>query len=368
VVILSVPAVAVRHGFLQANEVIDLRLKADLVLLSACDTAVRKLLGEDGIANLARSFLATGTQTVVSTLWEGDDAFASTLIRKFYAYLGRGQSASIAMANAKREMIRTFGKVSIDLPASKSKDRPPLIEPKAVASRYLGDGIGYLRVSYFPGAVGYGFIRHLEEGLRSLQDACARRFVLDLRGNPGGGLGSLRLMSLLSSAPKPIGYSLTRRAIRRGLNKEDLPKIDRIPKGKLEQIGMAIRFKVLNRARSTVLATERLARSVLVGKTVLLVNDYTKSAAEMVVAFCKEHNLATIVGQRTPGEVLGAVNFKLLDGYRLRMPIATWHTWAGEIVEGKGISPNIEADLSPDGLTDGADSQLQRAIEVCRTI
>jgi CHAT domain-containing protein len=111
-ILLSDPK-AGEDGFLQANEVLDLRLKADLVLLSACDTAVGKLLGEDGIANLAGSFLATGTQTVVSTLWEADDAFASTLIRKFYAYLGRGQSASIAMANAKREIIRTFGKQAV---------------------------------------------------------------------------------------------------------------------------------------------------------------------------------------------------------------------------------------------------------------
>lgn len=92
---------------------LDLRLKADLVLLSACDTSVGKLLGEDGIANLARSFLATGAKTVVSTLWEADDTFASTLIRKFYTHLSRGQSAAVAMANAKRETIRTFGKQAV---------------------------------------------------------------------------------------------------------------------------------------------------------------------------------------------------------------------------------------------------------------
>ena len=175
-------------------------------------------------------------------------------------------------------------------------------------------------------------------------------------------------MSLLSSASKPIGYSLTRNAIRKGSKKEDLPKIDRIPKGKMEQIGMAIRFKILNRDRSIVLATENLGISALVGATVLLVNDQTRSAAEMVVAFCKEHKLATVVGQKTPGEVLGAVNYKLLNGYRLRMPIATWYTWAGEAVEGKGISPDVETHLSPDQLIAGSDSQFQRAVELCRSI
>jgi len=111
--ILLSDAKAGEDGFLQANEVLELRLNADLVLLSACDTAVGKLLGEDGIANLARSFLAAGAQTVVSTLWEADDVFASSLIRKFYLYLGRGQSASVAMASAKRELIGTIGKRAV---------------------------------------------------------------------------------------------------------------------------------------------------------------------------------------------------------------------------------------------------------------
>ncbi len=100
-------------GFLEAREVLGLHLNANLVLLSACDTAVGKLLGEDGIATLSRAFLSVGTQTVVSTLWEADDVFASTLVRKFYTYLARGQTVSVALANAKREMIQTFGKQAV---------------------------------------------------------------------------------------------------------------------------------------------------------------------------------------------------------------------------------------------------------------
>lgn len=96
-------------GFLQANEILDLGAMADLVLLSACDTAVGKLMGEDGIANLAQSFLAAGSKTVISTLWEADDSFSSTLVRRFYRYLGSGQSAGNAMANAKRDVIKMFG-------------------------------------------------------------------------------------------------------------------------------------------------------------------------------------------------------------------------------------------------------------------
>ena len=53
----------------------------------------------------------------------------------------------------------------------------------------------------------------------------------------------------------------------------------------------------------------------------MLVNEWTNSAAEMLAAFTAENQLATIVGQRTRGNVLGAANFKLPARYWLRLPI-----------------------------------------------
>lgn len=96
-------------GLLQLQELLDLDLKANLVLLSACDTGTGKLLGEDGISNLSRAFLARGVNSVVSTLWQADDVFALTLMKKFYGHLAQGENARVAMTNAKRDVIRTFG-------------------------------------------------------------------------------------------------------------------------------------------------------------------------------------------------------------------------------------------------------------------
>jgi C-terminal processing protease CtpA/Prc len=258
--------------------------------------------------------------------------------------------------------------VQVDLPAGSAKGRPPGVEPKAVTFRDLGNGIAHLRVSYFPGAVGYGFIKDLNTAIEKLTSTGARHFVLDLRGNPGGGLGSLRLMSLLASEPTPVGYSLTRKAINKRWKRDQLPRINRIPVGKLEQIMMAIRFKVLNRDRSISMATEPLPHSPLAGATVLLVNSHTRSAAEMIAAFVKEQGLAPIVGEKTPGEVLGAVNFRLPHGYRLRMPIATWQTWVGGVIEGIGVEPDYPVLLDAARLAEGIDNQLQRAIALCSDI
>ncbi|MEO8126673.1 MAG: CHAT domain-containing protein [Bryobacteraceae bacterium] len=96
-------------GFLQASEVAQLHLDADLVVLSACDTAVGALEGQEGIANLSRAFLLAGARTVVSTLWEIDDSSSLYLMRRFYAHLAMHDNPAVALTAAKRDMLRAFG-------------------------------------------------------------------------------------------------------------------------------------------------------------------------------------------------------------------------------------------------------------------
>jgi CHAT domain-containing protein len=74
-------------GFLQASEIVQMRLDADLVVLSACDTAVGPLQGQEGIANLSKAVLLAGARTVVSTLWQIDDNSSLFLMKRFYSHL-----------------------------------------------------------------------------------------------------------------------------------------------------------------------------------------------------------------------------------------------------------------------------------------
>jgi CHAT domain-containing protein len=106
--LLSDPKVG-EDGFLQASEIVHLRLNADLVVLSACDTAVGPLEGQEGIANLSRAFLLAGARTVVSTLWQVDDDSSLFLMKHFYQHLSSTQSAASALTAAKRDMLRMFG-------------------------------------------------------------------------------------------------------------------------------------------------------------------------------------------------------------------------------------------------------------------
>lgn len=100
-------------GFLQASEIVHLRLNANLVVLSACDTAVGPLQGEEGIANLSRAFLLAGARTVVSTLWQVDDNSSLFLMKHFYQHLSSTQSAASALTAAKRDMLRIFGRKAV---------------------------------------------------------------------------------------------------------------------------------------------------------------------------------------------------------------------------------------------------------------
>src|SRR5262249_49855487 len=141
-----------------------------------------------------------------------------------------------------------------------------------------------------------------------------------------------------------------------------LPCIDRLPATKLDIFKMAVRFKVLNRDRSIRLVTEGLGPQPFHGHVVLLVNEHTLSAGEMVAAFTKENGLATLVGTRTGGQVLGGANFSVGNGYILRLPAAAWYTWRGSVVEGCGVAPDVDVPLSLAGLREGKDNQLDAAM------
>jgi len=258
--------------------------------------------------------------------------------------------------------------VAISVPNRAAKDRPPMIEPRSLSHKFLAPDIGYIRVATFPGAVGQSFAKGLDDAIRELKVRSIQRLVVDIRGNIGGGLGSLRLMSYLCPGKLEIGYSLTRRRLRNGYRKETLTRIEKIPATKAELLMMAVRFKVFQRDRSMTLVTEGLGPQPFHGRIVLLINEHSHSAAEMVASFAKQNQLATLVGTRTAGEVLGGANFKLAGGYILRMPVAGWYTWQGDCIEGKGVEPDMLVENSPESLAGGADAQFEKAVQVVKTL
>jgi CHAT domain-containing protein len=73
-----------QEGFLPAMEIFNLKLSAELVVLSACQTALGKEIRGEGLVGLTRAFMYAGTPRVVASLWRVDDAATAELMKRFY--------------------------------------------------------------------------------------------------------------------------------------------------------------------------------------------------------------------------------------------------------------------------------------------
>ncbi len=94
-------------GFLQVRELYNLRLKADLVVLSACQTGKGKLERGEGILGLPRVFFYAGAKSVILTLWRINDESTATFMNLLYLYLSKGNDKAQALRLAKLEMINS---------------------------------------------------------------------------------------------------------------------------------------------------------------------------------------------------------------------------------------------------------------------
>ncbi len=270
-----------------------------------------------------------------------------------------GQTYKLTLSTPQGDNFRD---VQVAVPARKgTKERPPIVEPKSLEHSIIPPNIGVLRIAYFSGSLGMRFTRALDAAIKDLKDRGADRLIIDLRGNIGGSLGFARLASYMCSGQIPIGNSLTPKRLRTGYDRESLPRVP-MPGNKIEAIMTLGRFAF--RDKSVVLLTQGSGPQPFHGKIVLLVNEWTNSAAEMLTSFAKEHNLATVVGTKTAGNVLGAANFKVGGGYWLRLPVFGWYTSRGESLDGKSVTPHITVDVDPCSLISGVDRQMAKALEV----
>jgi carboxyl-terminal processing protease len=181
-----------------------------------------------------------------------------------------------------------------------------LTRTAAEAIPMTGEIIGstaYLRLPEF------GFSTHLElhGWLTAFNEAGVRRLIIDLRDNPGGFLFSA---SIVGSEFVPSGV-LYRTQERSG--DFDYPAVEG---------GIATRLPLI-----------------------LLVNENSASAAEILAASLQERGRAVVVGVPTFGKNLVQSSFELRNGGILRLTIATWTTPSGASVAGTGVVPDVALTL-----------------------
>ena len=94
-------------GFLSAKEILNLKLKANLVVLSACDTGRGRITG-DGMVGLSRAFIAAGVPSVIVSLWAVPDAPTAALMTEFYTKLRSKPNKAQALRQAMLSTLRQY--------------------------------------------------------------------------------------------------------------------------------------------------------------------------------------------------------------------------------------------------------------------
>jgi CHAT domain-containing protein len=94
-------------GLLVSSEILSLTLKADLVVLSSCDTN-SDLITAEGLTNLSRAFLAAGATSVLTPIWATPDIPTAELMTEFYAQLQVNSDKSQALRQAMLKMMKIY--------------------------------------------------------------------------------------------------------------------------------------------------------------------------------------------------------------------------------------------------------------------
>jgi CHAT domain-containing protein len=95
-----------QNGFLNLQEIYDLNLQADLVVLSACETALGQDAGGEGLIGLTRGFFHAGADLVIASLWNVSDVATAELMRRFYRFMEmEGLDPAAALRRAQLEMM-----------------------------------------------------------------------------------------------------------------------------------------------------------------------------------------------------------------------------------------------------------------------
>lgn len=95
-----------QNGFLRLYDIYNMNLSAELVVLSACQTALGKDVKGEGLVGMTRAFMYAGASRIVASLWRTEDRATAVLMSRFYENLlaGKGMSAAAALRKAQLSM------------------------------------------------------------------------------------------------------------------------------------------------------------------------------------------------------------------------------------------------------------------------
>ena len=225
-----------------------------------------------------------------------------------------GSTVNIVVERDKKEL-------SFDITRAKIITNP-------ITTKKLENNIGYLKLPSFDEETA----DHFKEKVQELQKDGATSLIIDLRNNGGG---------IVDEATEIADFFLEK-------GKKIISTIDNNDK---EEITYSENDPIFNM------------------KTVILVNENTASASEILTAALKDYDKATVVGTNTFGKGIIQTVFTLSDGSGLTITTAEYFTPNGENIHKVGITPDEEVNLPESveniyAVTEDDDTQLKKAIEI----
>lgn len=95
-------------GFLEAGEIVQLKLKSDLVVLSSCNSGLGVIDESEGILGMTKAFFEAGAKSVIVSLWPVNDKYTAKFMALFYQNLSKGYDKSKALRQTKIEFIKKY--------------------------------------------------------------------------------------------------------------------------------------------------------------------------------------------------------------------------------------------------------------------
>lgn len=205
--------------------------------------------------------------------------------------------------------------------------RAPIVVPSIFKTELRDGGVGYIRLYQFVERTG----RDVHSALTRLRAQGMRALVLDLRGNSGGYLDELN--SVLDA---------------------------------LLPFGVPVYTEMRQGGSVRVVHTTQLPLLPPTIPIVVLVDEGSASAAELLAAAVQENHRGALVGVKTSGAVEASVTINLFDGSAVSVTTFRLATGRGVRLEGAGVAPEVPAELTLADLQAGLDGQLAVALTQAR--
>jgi carboxyl-terminal processing protease len=196
-----------------------------------------------------------------------------------------------------------------------------------VSTDVLEDNIGYLKITEFDEITTSQFI----DGMAELRAQNIEGLIIDLRSNPGGSLATVCDIARQILPKGIIVYTEDRDGNREDYTCDGENEID-IP-------------------------------------IVVMTNQYSASASEILAGAIKDYKLGKLVGKTTYGKGIVQRIFDLRDGTAVKLTVSSYFTPSGVNIHGVGIKPDVEVDYDAEAYAkDKTDTQLQKGIEVMKEL